>query len=116
LFVDTFNYTVRIKDSLIIIFVYKLRHYLFFCVGQFLYYKVGYFLVNNLYLGLINAFYFIRHRFYMTVFKVYGLFYDLAMMSHRFVKLVILYPFRKAYWFTSFQYDKRLKKYFKDEA
>jgi hypothetical protein len=52
----------------------------------------------------------------MAAFKVYGLAYDTAMLSYRFVKLVLLYPLRKVYWFTSFQYDKRIKKYFKNET
>jgi hypothetical protein len=54
----------------------------------------------------------IRHYFLMAIFKSYGLLYDLVMFTARVTKLYLLYPFFKVYWFTSFQYNKRIKKFF----
>lgn len=54
----------------------------------------------------------IRHYFLMAVFKSYGLGYDIVMLALRVTKLYLLYPVFKIYWFTSFQYKKRIKKYF----
>lgn len=100
---------------------YKIGHFLLYKIGHFLYYKIGYFLyyrifsfivVDIIYLNLIDVYYFTRHIFLMSLFKSYGMFYDSATFLYRISKLYLLYPFRKAYWFFSFQYNKRIKKYF----
>lgn len=128
-FVDTFNLLVRIKDFLINLIVYQLWHFIFYKVGHFLYYKLFYFLyykigyfiyyrviyyiaVDLIYLHSINLYYVTRHALLMTLFKSYGFLYDTAMFIYRVTKLYILYPLRKSYWFCSFQYNKRIKKYF----
>ena len=81
-------------------------------------------LINLHYHLVVPGFNFLRLRIYVFVrfklthyvvmgfFKVYGLLYDLFMLTYRFTKLVLLYPFFKVYWFFKYQYEKRLKKYF----
>lgn len=53
----------------------------------------------------------VRHFFLMVAFKTYGLIVDIVLFIHRIGKLYIMYPFFKVYWFSSFQYKKRIKKY-----
>lgn len=53
----------------------------------------------------------IQYIFLMILFKTYGLFFDICTFSYRKTKLIILYPFFKIYWFTAFQYKKRIKKH-----
>lgn len=51
-----------------------------------------------------------RHLLLMTVYKIYGFFFDLGMMGFHIGKIYILFPIRKLYWFTKFQYEKRIRK------
>ena len=56
----------------------------------------------------IRSFFIIRHVVIMAGVKTYYFVKDVIIMTlfHRF----LLYPFYKIYWFTSFQYRKRIKK------
>jgi hypothetical protein len=54
--------------------------------------------------------YSLRHGILMTYFKIYGFLYDCATFTYRIFKLYLLYPVFKIYWFTKFQYNKRIKK------
>ncbi|MEQ1723914.1 MAG: hypothetical protein ABL930_12120, partial [Pseudobdellovibrio sp.] len=112
-FVDSFNFFVRLKNAVVNLFIYTLWHFIFYQVGHYIFYRVGYFIFYRV--GYY-IFYNVRHAVYMTAFKTYGLVVDVSLASYKFFKLVLLYPLRKAYWFTSFQYNKRIKKYFKNDA
>ncbi|MBY0553523.1 hypothetical protein K2P97_03270 [bacterium] len=113
LFVDTFNFLVRGKDFLVNLLVYQIWHFLFYKVGHIIYYRFIYYVAIDLvYLNSINIYYVTRHAVLMTAYKSYGLLYDITMYTHRITKLYLLYPLRKAYWFSNFQYNKRIKKYF----
>jgi hypothetical protein len=54
----------------------------------------------------------VRHFFLMVLYKSYGLVFDLVMLTARITKLYLMYPFFKVFWFTRFQFNKRIKKYF----
>jgi hypothetical protein len=54
----------------------------------------------------------VRHFLLMMAFKTYGLVVDTLLFIHRISKLYLMYPLFKIYWFASFQYKKRIKKYF----
>lgn len=54
----------------------------------------------------------VRHFCLMAAYKTYGLVVDAVLFFHRIIKLHLMYPFFKTYWFLSFQYKKRIKKYF----
>lgn len=96
---------------------YRFGHFLYYSVGHFLYYRVGYYIYFVLIRGAGDFLkYRVRHWILMFLYRSYGAVYDAAMFLHRFSKNVLLYPVRKIYWFASFQYDKRLKKYFTRNA
>ena len=54
----------------------------------------------------------VRHFFLMVAYKTYGFAVDLILLLHRIGKLYLMFPFYKIYWFATFQYKKRIKKYF----
>ncbi len=54
----------------------------------------------------------VRHFFLMIAYKTYGFAVDLVLFFHRIGKLYLMFPVFKIYWFTSFQYKKRIKKFF----
>lgn len=90
------------------------RDLLLYRVGHFLYYRIGYYLYYVVLLALRDFFrYRVRHGVLMLLYKSYGLSYDFLMWGHRFTKQVLLYPFFKIYWFSRFQYEKRIKKLFR---
>lgn len=133
-FVDGYNFIVRCKDAILQVVWYRFCYYLYFDIlkpaaekiwqlivyllyyklGHFLYYRIGYFLYFVVWCGIRDFFlYQVRHAVLMVLFKGYGLVYDIWMWIRRVTKLILLYPFFKIYWFISFQYNKRLKKYLK---
>lgn len=70
-------------------------------------------LVDSYYLArgfCYRCFVAVRHALLISAFRLYGLVFDLCTFSYRFVKLILLYPAFKIYWFLSFQYQKRIKK------
>jgi hypothetical protein len=54
----------------------------------------------------------IKHFFLMALYKFYGLLFDAGTFSYRVTKLYLMYPVFKIFWFTRFQYNKRIKKFF----
>lgn len=89
-----------------------IRDFLYYRVGHYLYYRVGYYIYYVVVRGLLDFFkYRIRHMVLMFAYKSYGVAYDIWMWTLRFTKLILLYPFFKIYWFCSFQYEKRIKRY-----
>lgn len=122
LFVNLFYLIERLKVPLIKL-SYWLRHIvlmiffksygllvdLFYFIWGLAYYKIYLFLHYR-------VFYFIKynvvHLILMSCFKIYGFFYDCITFSYRFTKLILLWPMFKIYWFSEFQYRKRIKKYF----
>lgn len=99
----------------------RLFNFLYYNFFQKAYYRVMVLLVYriwpwvkfNVFIRLHHLLIFkVRHYFLMSLYKTYGLSYDLVMLIARVTKLYLLYPFFKIYWFTSFQYNKRIKKFF----
>lgn len=127
-FIDSYYILVRIKK-----FVYsvydRLFYFIYYRFIYFLYYKVFYFIYYNIFKAFFSFFYYklfyflyyrvgyylyyqTRHFLLMSAFKTYGIVYDFCMLLYRFVKLVLMYPFFKIYWFSRYQYEKRIKKYY----
>lgn len=111
---------------------YRLLHFIYYKIIHFIYYRVIYFLYYSVikvsfefifYYILMPGYYrvrsflqYLKYLIQMAIYKGYGLIYDLATFTYRFTKLVLMYPFFKVYWFGSFQYNKRIRKFFKDET
>lgn len=129
IFVDSFNFLVRLKNTLVDFFVYKLWHFIFYKLIHFMYYKIIHFMyykvfyfiyyriiyyivVDLIYLKSIHLYYIIRHIVLMSVYKTYGFCYDMVLLCYRITKLYLLFPLRKSYWFVTYQYNTRIKKYF----
>ena len=89
--------------------------------------KIFYPLRHFLTMGWIRSYYSIRHIILMATFKSYGLLVDAyyaiirvlnfcyfilikKYFYHILVQKYLLFPFFKIYWFTSYQYKKRIKK------
>lgn len=64
-----------------------------------------------LYHNVLNILrYKIRHLVLLTYYKAYGFLFDSCTFGYRIFKLYLMYPFFKVYWFTKFQFNKRIKK------
>ncbi len=80
---------------------------------NYLYYRFFGWLKGVLFMQVKMFFmYTLRHFFLMTAYKTYGFSYDFVMLLRRITKLYLLYPVFKIFWFSKFQYNKRIKKYF----
>lgn len=63
------------------------------------------------YHSLLNILrYKIRHWILLLYYKTYGFLFDCCTFGYRVFKLYLMYPFFKVYWFTKFQFNKRIKK------
>jgi len=99
-------------DQLVTKFYYGIIHRIGTQLRVTLFYRVWPWLKFHFFIRIQNFLVFkVRHFFLMALFKSYGLAYDLVMFAARVTKLYLLYPFFKVYWFTSFQYTKRIKKF-----
>lgn len=117
---DCYYFLIRIKDHIHVIYD-KLVYYIYYRFIYFLYYKVFGFFYYDLLKKFIYFIYFkicyflyykVKHFLLMAAFKTYGIIYDFVTLSFRFVKLVLMYPFFKVYWFSRFQYKKRINKHY----
>lgn len=74
--------------------------------------------IKKIYYAGLKFYYFVeistKKKYYTYLlpyyYKIYDLCYRIIMWVIAFTKLVIFYPFRKAYWFLEFQYNKRIRK------
>lgn len=92
---------------------YNFLHRIYYKAVVIAYYQMWPWVKFNILIKAHHLFVFkIRHYFLIAMFKSYGLLYDLVMFVARITKLYLMYPFFKIYWFISFQYNKRIKKFF----
>lgn len=84
-----------------------------------LYVFVKYKIIFSLYFGVLYPGYHlmlnfirykIRHWLLVSYYKLYGFLFDCCTFTYRVFKLYLMYPFFKVYWFTRFQFNKRIKK------
>lgn len=95
-------------------FWYKCVFFLYYRVGYFLYYNVWFYLYYVILTNIGHFFkYQVRHFILMSLYKIYGLLYDMWTLFYRIFKLYLLYPVRKTYWFCSYQYKKRIMGFLK---
>ncbi len=95
------------------IIYYKFLLRIYHIIMVWVFHRIWPWIKFNIFIRINHFFiYTVRHFILMAMFKSYGLIYDLWMLMFRITKLYLLYPFFKIYWFTSFQYTKRVKKFF----
>ena len=107
LVVDTYFSVLRWASSLLQLVFYRGLYFLYYRVGYFLFYGVFYFLYYRIFL---TGYAVLRHAVLISIFRLYGLAFDICTFSYRIAKLKLLYPVFKIYWFLAFQYEKRIKK------
>jgi hypothetical protein len=74
-------------------------------------FKIFYGFFVPIYSYLLNVLrYKIRHWTLFSFYNFYGLLFNFCTFSYRIFKLYLMYPFFKLYWFTKFQFNKRIKK------
>jgi hypothetical protein len=98
----------KVIRQFLVLFYYNVIHRLFMILIHSVWPWIKYYILIQTY----NFFFYrIKHGVLMVFFKLYGLLFDLVMFSARITKLYLMYPFFKIFWFTRFQYNKRIKKF-----
>ncbi|MBC7465878.1 MAG: hypothetical protein H7256_07785 [Bdellovibrio sp.] len=115
--IDAYNFTSSHIKIFFIRSLFFIRHLLLmtmyktygFCVDIFYFAKASGIQLFNLFRHLIyHTSTFIRHCLIMAAIRTFYFVKDTVILLwiHRY----LMYPFYKSYWFTSFQYRKRIKK------
>ena len=116
-FIDSYYLIVRSFNRLIYYFYYRFTFFIYYKVLYSLYFDIVKPVLHTIYYRLgYFLFYRLKHFCLMTAFKTYGILFDCSMFLFRFTKLIIMYPVFKIIWFSTFQYEKRVKKYFSHDT
>lgn len=92
-------------------FYHKVLLKLFVFIKYKLVYTLYYGFLVPAYHTLLNVLrYKIRHWILTAYYSTYGFLFDCCTFSYRVFKLYLMYPFFKVYWFTRFQFNKRIMK------
>lgn len=116
-FVNFFYYRIlhalyhKIVVDAFVFLKYKLAFTIYYGFLVPIFHNIYYGFLVPAYHSMLNILrYRIRHWILLAYYKTYGFLFDCCTFGYRIFKLYLMYPFFKIYWFTKFQFNKRIKK------